>query len=411
MDIDTLSSLFDTIKNSIVNYQSYLKQNEIQHFNVFCIISDVYYRENFHSDIMKVFLDPLEKHHQGYSFLLKFIDAINNASTENHQKIKLNEDYYKRNVNVYREKGKIDILIKGDKHLIIIENKIHDAKDMNRQLPRYVDYVSKNYKEYVLDAIVYIPLNEYKEPDTSTWMNEHDDYERVCSKLVILPAYSSTNKINLVDSWLMPSYQICSDENSKATLKQYIELIKGLSNSLMDIRDLNQLAYLLKTKEGYVSMCRTLTGTSSLGMWAELCDLKTKEISDEISKENINWQNFKKSLKPDGSYCEIGSFDTKAGELKICVGAFVDKSHTDTDDFYNVQIWNESEYGKSEVDHDIKNYISALIPGIADYLNSSTYFYDSNYQKELKCDIAWHFKLGEEEKIISIVKMLVEGLQ
>ena len=46
-------------------------------FNIFHIISDLWYRENFHSDIIKFFLDPKEKHDCGVVFLNTFIQMLN----------------------------------------------------------------------------------------------------------------------------------------------------------------------------------------------------------------------------------------------------------------------------------------------------------------------------------------------
>ncbi len=42
-------------------------------FNVFTLSSDFYYRENFHSDIIKAFLNPRDKHNEENKYLNKFI--------------------------------------------------------------------------------------------------------------------------------------------------------------------------------------------------------------------------------------------------------------------------------------------------------------------------------------------------
>ena len=46
-------------------------------FNVFTLTSDLYYRENFHSDIIAAFLNPKAKHNEGNLFLDAFIDMLN----------------------------------------------------------------------------------------------------------------------------------------------------------------------------------------------------------------------------------------------------------------------------------------------------------------------------------------------
>ena len=45
-------------------------------FNAFALVSDTYYRENFHSDIIRAILDPHSGHGEGALFLRKFVDFI-----------------------------------------------------------------------------------------------------------------------------------------------------------------------------------------------------------------------------------------------------------------------------------------------------------------------------------------------
>ena len=126
-------------------------------FNIFRLTSDIYYRENYHSDVIKAFLDPTEKHNEKSLFLQLFIEMLNLAGKT------IKKDDFK-DAEVVREEGKIDILIKSEttKKAIIIENKINNAGDMARQLPRYYDLVSSNF---TIDAIVYLPLDKSKRPD------------------------------------------------------------------------------------------------------------------------------------------------------------------------------------------------------------------------------------------------------
>ena len=100
-------------------------------FNLFHVISNLYYRENFHSDIIAFILDPNANHGYKHLMLNSFIALLN--------RIGFNIDvanYY--DAMVVREEARIDILIKSEsnKRAIIIENKINNAGDMPRQLPR-----------------------------------------------------------------------------------------------------------------------------------------------------------------------------------------------------------------------------------------------------------------------------------
>jgi hypothetical protein len=83
------------------------KSRPEQTLNVFKMVSDLYYRENLHSDIIKVFLDPREKHKEGTLFLFAFIEFINDNFSD---KIYISKQDY-RSVKAEREQGKIDILI------------------------------------------------------------------------------------------------------------------------------------------------------------------------------------------------------------------------------------------------------------------------------------------------------------
>lgn len=137
--LDSQSSLIEEFISMLTNFLvkeqdvsiEYLEQKrshtEIP-FNVFMVVSDLYYRENFHSDIIRLFLDTNGKHGEGAIFLDLLIDI-------------LNKDYHKhiskfnyRNSEARREYGRIDILVRSvdSKHCIIIENKINNACDMPR---------------------------------------------------------------------------------------------------------------------------------------------------------------------------------------------------------------------------------------------------------------------------------------
>ena len=205
-------------------YEKSKYQDNSDTFNVFRLISELYYRENFHSDIIRFFLDTNESHGQGKTFLVEFINMLRNTGQQ------IDSRYY-QDASAIREEGKIDILIKSEtsKHAIIIENKMNDAGDMPRQLPRYFDYVSPSYQ---IDSIVYLPLDYSKSPDMFDWTQE--DKANVCPLLNIIPAYDKS-RINLVDNWLMPIQASINDIDVLSTLRQYSKLIKLLNTNAMDI--------------------------------------------------------------------------------------------------------------------------------------------------------------------------------
>ena len=206
-------------------YERSEQQNQDDSFNVFYLISDLYYRENFHSDIIASLLDTREKHRYGNKFLSVFISLLNTLGCE------INQENYRDAVAV-REENRIDILVmsKSSKRAIIIENKINDAGDMPRQLPRYYDYVTDELKCKV-EAIVYLPLKPGKTPDQTGWTE--NDRRHVLPLLIIIPAYDKSEK-NLVDDWLHPLESITSNIDVLSTLRQYSRLIKQLNSNNMD---------------------------------------------------------------------------------------------------------------------------------------------------------------------------------
>lgn len=212
-------------------YHKSIKDRSEIGFNVFTLASDFYYRENFHSFILSAFLNPIEKHRENNKYLHLFIDLLNlKNNKENNQKTIDKNDFL--NSNVFIEKHKIDILITDEvsKKAIIIENKVNNAIDQFRQLPKYVEVVEVNY--YV-DSIVYLTLNSAKRPDKIDWTNT--ERKSIESKLKLIPVFDSNQKkINLFNHWINPAIVISQNINSSSILRQYGELVKYLNTNTMD---------------------------------------------------------------------------------------------------------------------------------------------------------------------------------
>ncbi|GHT89940.1 hypothetical protein FACS1894137_19320 [Spirochaetia bacterium] len=86
-------------------------------------------------------------------YLYNFIDFININNTVSQENI--DKKYYSDS-KVEREEGKIDILIKSEetRHCIIIENKINNARDMDRQLPKY--FIKQKDRGFIIPESVYL---------------------------------------------------------------------------------------------------------------------------------------------------------------------------------------------------------------------------------------------------------------
>lgn len=207
------------------DYKLNSSRNKSMEINPFEVASNTFYKENFHSDVIRELLDPHGSHKEGSLFLYLFIDAINNQD-----KTTICKSNY-QDVEVFREMNRIDILIKSErsKHCIILENKINNAGDMVRQIPRYYDVMIG--KGFVVDRIIYLPLDVNKMPNMSDWSDA--DKQHIDPLITIMPAFY-TNHFDMVHSWLIPCLVASTRFNSNAFIKQYIELIEFLNQNNMD---------------------------------------------------------------------------------------------------------------------------------------------------------------------------------
>jgi PD-(D/E)XK nuclease superfamily len=211
-------------------------------FNIFTIASDLYYRENFHSYIIKSFLDPNESHKENSKYLNLFIKMLNKFKDKTPIEI---HDF--QLVNVVRERSNVDILIADElsRKAILIENKINNAVDQERQLPKYFDAISQNYE---VVGIIYLTLNFAKRPDKSDWSKE--DIENVKPLIRLIPAFDPRGeKISLYDDWIVPSIVQSHNIDSALLLRQYGKLIKYLNTNTMDTVSLDKFYSAIKEKD------------------------------------------------------------------------------------------------------------------------------------------------------------------
>lgn len=260
---------------SIANEYSKQRHSPVElPFNVFKLISKRYYLERFHSEIIVAFLDPTGKHKEGNMFLNAFIDFLNRDFKTSIFKT----DYTSAKVIEEFDDGfgKIDILIKSDdsKHCIIIENKIHNAGDTDRQLPRYYDTMT--CLGFNIDAIIYIPLNEHKRPDQKTW--NADDRKHVIPLLHIVPAYSPTRN-NLVEGWIVHCSQLTANIDCISILRQYGDLIKSLNYNTMNNFILEKFHKTLLEDDNYETALSVKEMLSDMPIYMadRLCEIFRKE--------------------------------------------------------------------------------------------------------------------------------------
>ena len=147
---------FDEFEKAYKEYENKVKERRargIHDYNVFDVLET---KEVKHSKFIASLLDPKGLHYQGDLFLREFVNAcgISDFGLDT------------SNAQVFREYENIDIYITdGNKH-IIIENKICDAKDQDKQIYRYIETIKNENSSLDNDGILvlYLTPNFDKKP-------------------------------------------------------------------------------------------------------------------------------------------------------------------------------------------------------------------------------------------------------
>ena len=200
-------------EDMLKRYREYIDKNNFEEnypFNIFELISDIYYRENFHSDIIAQLL-------RNEIILKNFLDFIG-----------VDKSKYE-NYEVEREESKIDILIKTEKNCIIVENKLNWAGDMPKQLFRYYNEC-KNNKKLEVDKIVYLSPNSLKQP-------EEQSIKEIPKELIkIIIGYDGENN----DFYTMVLQKSLEEMNNKESkewlllLEHYLKILRQTGVTKMD---------------------------------------------------------------------------------------------------------------------------------------------------------------------------------
>ena len=152
-------------------------------FNTFETLSIVR-AEIRHSNVLAWLLNPNESHNLKDYFIKEFIKSVyqNNKKTLSHLKP---EDLYLwdfDNVEVFRERHRIDILVvdNDNKFLIIIENKI-DSNEHGDQLSKYKNIVDREYPDFK-KMFIYLTKTGEEASDSNIWGSY--SYEVILNDLI-----------------------------------------------------------------------------------------------------------------------------------------------------------------------------------------------------------------------------------
>lgn len=367
-----LDKILDLISNNnIKNICSEFveKQQEHKSYNIFNIVSDKYYKEDFHSDIIYSFLNKDEMHNAGDNYLIKFIDYIKRIKKSTSFS---SEDF--KNSSVTREKGRIDILITDEesKKAVIIENKINNAVDQDRQLPGYYDYVTSNGYEVV--TIVYLSLHGQKKYDNQSWKS--GDEEKIKPVYLQIAAYKD-DPDDLFNGWLKPCIDITKDDDAKSVLRQYSQLFLKLKNQLFMNKTLDQFFKEIAIGNNYETLLSI----------KKLADHLPEYIANRIKNKFENNHEPFSRLNVQGSKSQFLDAKIKDRDYIIDIHCSLEG--------YKMSFW-EKEYQKNGVEN-----VEKLLNEIQ-YKND---FYD-NQNSEFQLKEKYKFPEGENEFFDFIKKFL-----
>jgi len=207
-------------------------------FNIFSLVSDTYYKENFHSEIISALLNPHGEHNEGRLFLDLFLDFL-----------KMDKANYATDVKVCNEhpiqkQRRIDILIRSNTNAIIIENKINGATDMDNQLIDYYNYC----KELEVDAILYLSIDGKKHPDEKKWNCDPLTKKEIKGKLRLIGAFDNETE-GTIFHWLEKCMVKAKNWDTIFIIKQYQQLLKSLRKYIMETTELEKYFTLISKVE------------------------------------------------------------------------------------------------------------------------------------------------------------------
>lgn len=259
-----------------------------EYFNVFNTLGLWSEEVRLHSSFLAELLNPNGSHGMGAAFLRQFLRLIE-KQPDYIQPDKVNQNIVERSIGQATEDkgGRLDIIIEDGNHAIIIENKIY-AVDQKHQLVRYDHYGKKHFPNTNGYQLVYLSLDGHKASDIST-NNQPLNYIR-----------KSYNKDIL--TWLHECAQLAYDKPLvRETIKQYIHLIKQLTNQDMEIEDIKAIAKLaienleatsalMEASEEISVLIREQYIINPLKQFAEERNLVFKILADGILFKEAPWE-------------------------------------------------------------------------------------------------------------------------
>ena len=245
-------------KDREIQYQKKLRGEKFNVFNVLGLWSE---EVRLHSRFLSELLNPKGSHGLKDAFLKEFLicSGIEDFNFDTDNCISEVERYIGPVTEI--SGGRIDIMIRKGKKGIIIENKIY-AQDQFNQLIRYNHFANKSLTDGY--RLIYLTLNGNNASEFSSGSNDKVNYISISYKKTIL-------------SWLNRCLDIAINQLSvREAIKQYITLIKQLTNQNMEIGTQNQVIEIVTNNNNYLS--------SALMISSSIEKIKRKIVIDFSNK-------------------------------------------------------------------------------------------------------------------------------
>ncbi|MGF1451811.1 MAG: PD-(D/E)XK nuclease family protein, partial [Opitutales bacterium] len=248
-----------------------------------------------------------------------------------------------KNVRVLREKGRIDILIYdgSSNRAIVIENKISNAVDQERQIRRYLDYVEEQGWEAV--AVVYLTLRgalhgEKKWPAEINW---HDSDKPKVEELLVAAAACDGSPTSMENGWLKKCEDATNNADALFSIRQYRRFLQYWKGKVMDYALMEKFFEILK---GDAEWQNYKTASSIQSMMGQQVEFRSMWLAAEFHKIGAS------------PFDNIGSAVNKSGTIGFSAFTFASEGvHLDvrsTESIYELRFWDQGleAYGTKRLD-------------------------------------------------------------
>lgn len=288
-------SFLTMIQPYIIKLEEERKLFNKKHFNIFSLISElyrpdekVYEKENPNSEVLRILLDPTTNTIGDKLVLIKFFEFIGLAEYEVF--FPVTED-----IQIEREKHRIDIYIHNGENAVIIESKLYGAPNQDFQLARY--YLKAREDGYNVVKIVYLTLTQieklnldklyFPSEEKKYSIEDQKKFYAVVPEIEPLLVYKSAIS-NVESNSLSNFFENCSKlvENSilKLLLNEYSKLlIKLAGEQNMTNAEKKLISKIYESKESIKS------ALDFAAAWNDK-DEALKEIFEERFRETkVDW--------------------------------------------------------------------------------------------------------------------------